>query len=133
MIDHITLTVHNLAKSKAFYEKALAPLGMRVSLGSTDEEFWGFGRSDAQESEVMAGRFFVSQSDALHPLSPNVHIAFRSATRDAVRMFHAEALSAGGMDHGAPGPRTEYGERYYAAFVRDPDGNNIEAVTFATE
>lgn len=133
MIDHITITVRNLSKSKVFYEKALAPLGMRVNLGSSDEEFWGFGAADAPEFEVMVGRFFVSQSDTLHPVSPSAHIAFRSESREAVRAFHAAALSVGGEDNGAPGPRTEYGERYFAAFVKDPDGNNIEAVTFATE
>jgi catechol 2,3-dioxygenase-like lactoylglutathione lyase family enzyme len=133
MIDHITLTVRDLAKSKVFYEKALAPLGMRVNFGSSDEEFWGFGMENASELEVIAGRFFVSQSDVLHPLSPSVHIAFRAKTREEVRAFYIAALGVGGQDNGAPGPRTEYGERYFAAFVKDPDGNNIEAVTFAAE
>lgn len=133
MIDHITLTVSDLATSKAFYEQALAPLGMHVNFGSPDEGFWGFGVAEAPEFEVAAGRFFLSQSDASHPLSPNVHVAFRAGAQAAVRAFHTAALDAGGQDNGVPGIRTEYGDRYFAAFVRDPDGNNIEAVTFATE
>lgn len=132
MIDHITLTVQSLSKSKEFYTKALAPLGMRVNFGSTDEEFWGFGTTEVPEFEVAAGRFFVSQSDALHPVSPNVHIAFRADNRQTVCAFHAAALGAGGFDNGAPGIRKDYGEQYFAAFVRDPDGNNIEVVTFST-
>ncbi len=130
MIDHVTLTVRDLGVSKVFYETVLGALGMRVNLGSTEDQFWGFGSGDVPEFEVSLGRFFVAQADATHPIAPSVHIAFRARNQDEVKAFHRAALAAGGVDNGAPGPRPEYGETYYAAFVLDPDGNNIEAVTF---
>lgn len=133
MIDHITINVQDLEKSKAFYEQVLAPLGMRVNFGSIDEGFWGFGSIDASETEIAAGRFFVSQTDESHPASRSVHIAFRCEARAEVIAFYDAAMRAGGQDNGAPGLRPEYGEKYFAAFVHDPDGNNIEAVTFASE
>lgn len=133
MIDHITINVRDLEKSKAFYEKALATLGMKVNLGSAGDFFWGFGPSQEPEFEIAAGRFFIGQSDENHPVSHNTHVAFRAKNRTDVQAFHDDAIAAGGKSNGRPGLRPEYGETYYAAFVLDPDGNNIEAVTFATE
>jgi catechol 2,3-dioxygenase-like lactoylglutathione lyase family enzyme len=130
MIDHITINVRDLEKSKVFYEKVLATLGMKVNLGSSEDFFWGFGPSKEPEFEIAAGRFFIGQSDEGHPASPNTHIAFRAKDHAMIQAFHAAALAAGGKDNGAPGLRPEYGKTYYAAFVLDPDENNIEAVTF---
>jgi catechol 2,3-dioxygenase-like lactoylglutathione lyase family enzyme len=133
MIDHITINVRDLENSKMFYEKTLAALGMKVNLGSAEDFFWGFGPDQEPEFEIAAGRLFIGQGDVTHPVSPNVHIAFQAKDRTAVQAFYNAALAAGGKDHGAPGLRPQYGETYYAAFVLDPDGNNLEAVTFAKE
>lgn len=133
MIDHITLNVRDLEKSKGFYEKVLATLGMKVNLGSAEDFFWGFGPSQEPEFEIAAGRFFIGQSDDEHPTSPSTHVAFRAKDRASVQAFYDAALAAGGKDNGAPGLRPQYTETYYAAFVLDPDGNNIEVVTFVLE
>jgi catechol 2,3-dioxygenase-like lactoylglutathione lyase family enzyme len=133
MIDHITLNVHDLEKSRTFYEKVLVELEMKINLGSAEECFWGFGSSQESEFEIAAGRFFIGQSDEAHPAPSSTHIGFRAKDRASVQAFYDAAITAGGTDNGAPGLRPQYGEKYYAAFVLDPDGNNIEAVTFASE
>ncbi|MGE0029364.1 MAG: VOC family protein [Thermoleophilia bacterium] len=117
MLDHVILNVTDIAAARAFYDAALAPLGLGVVM-----EFGpgaGYG---------VAGKpgFWVSERDA--PSAP-VHVAFAAEDRAAVDAFHAAALGAGGRDNGAPGLRPHYHPAYYAAFVLDPDGNNIEAVT----
>lgn len=118
MIDHMTLTVSDLAKSRAFYDRALAALGWKVEMEF--EEGIGFG--------VDGHPFFW-----LAPGEPSapVHVAFRSADRPGVDAFHAAALAAGGTDNGAPGLRPQYHPNYYGAFAFDPDGNNVEAVCHA--
>jgi catechol 2,3-dioxygenase-like lactoylglutathione lyase family enzyme len=110
----VTLPVRDLARSRAFYERALQPLGVRVVQSSQgpgfaldDQDFW------IMEQEVAAG---------------SVHIAFAALDRETVDAFHAAALDAGGADNGRPGLRPHYHSAYYAAFVLDPDGNNVEAV-----
>ena len=128
MIDHITINVVDLEKSKAFYEKVLATLGMKINLGGPPAQFYGFGAADAPEFEIAAGRVFISQSDGEYPVTPSFHIAFRALDHAAVDAFYRVALEAGAKDNGAPGIRADYAENYYAAFVIDPDGNNIEAV-----
>lgn len=119
MIDHISLNVSNLAASKAFYVAALAPLGYGVLM-----EFPGVvglgagGKPDLWLNEGKA--------------SPS-HIAILAPNRAAVAAFHAAALAAGGKDNGGPGPRPQYHPGYYGAFVHDPDGYNLEAVTHTPE
>ena len=115
MIDHMTLTVRDFARSKAFFERALAPLGCRVLM-----EFGGMcGFGDEKPF------FWMKAGDP--PTTPQ-HIAFTARRRSDVDDFHAEALAAGGRDNGAPGLRLDYHPSYYAAFVLDPEGHNIEAV-----
>ena len=127
MLDHIGLAVSDIARSRAFYEAALAPLGYR---------FVHDIPPDGTESGGTAVMFGVGDevdfviADNERPGEGN-HVAFRAETREAVRAFHAAALQAGGKDNGAPGPRPQYGQTYYAAFVEDPDGFNIEAVCHA--
>lgn len=116
MLDHIILNVKQVAKSKEFYGKALAPLGYQVVM-----EFpggVGFG---------VAGKpdFWLSNREPAHT---NLHVAFHCTERAKVDAFHAAALAAGGRDNGKPGVREMYHPSYYGAFVLDPDGNNIEAV-----
>ena len=115
MIDHTGLYVSSIAKSKAFYAAALAPLGYTLLMEF--EESAGFGVAPKPDFWIGEGA----------PNVPPVHIAFRAATRAEVDEFHRAALAAGGRDNGAPGERP-YHPGYYAAFVLDPDGNNIEAV-----
>ena len=117
-IDHVKLPVGDLDASRAFYSAALAPLGYRLVY---DEEPWlafRVGGSDEEEA------FALERIGA-----PNVrtHVAFTASSSAQVDEFHAAALAAGGRDNGAPGERP-YGRYYYAAFVLDPDGHNIEAV-----
>lgn len=124
MIDYIGLAVSDLARSRAFYERALAPLGITV-VATID-------RNDVGGAVVMFGReepFFVI-ADNERPGEGN-HVAFRAETREQVDAFHIAALEAGGQDNGGPGVREQYGPSYYAAFVFDPDGFNIEAVCHA--
>ncbi len=128
MIDHTGIAVTDYEKSKAFYTRALAPLGyqllMEVSAeltGSTDMA--GFGEPPKTDFWISSGG----------PNRPAIHVAFRAATRAAVDAFHAAALAAGGTDNGAPGLRPHYHPNYYGAFVRDPDGHNIEAVCHAPQ
>jgi len=118
MIDHVTLNVSNLRKSRLFYESAFGPLGYGLAFGKEDV-FWAFDIGD--------GLFEIQQSDAPPPLTP-AHVALRVTSREEVDAFHRAALAAGGRDNGAPGPRPDYSETYYAAFVLDPDGHNIEAM-----
>jgi catechol 2,3-dioxygenase-like lactoylglutathione lyase family enzyme len=123
MLDHTGLHVSDPRRSRAFYEKALAPLGYTV-LREIPTQFTGgkvvFGLGVAPKPD-----FWVAEGT---PESPRSHIAFRAESRAVVDAFHAAALAAGGKDNGAPGLRPHYHEHYYGAFVLDPDGHNIEAV-----
>ena len=116
MYDHIGLKVKDLAASVRFWEAALAPLGHVV--GARDETSAGLGPKDAPALWLYAA------SGGAAP----VHVALVAKSRAAVDRFHAQACKAGGRDHGKPGLRTDYAPTYYAAFVLDPDGNNVEAV-----
>ncbi|MEP7239813.1 MAG: VOC family protein [Devosia sp.] len=112
-IDHIGLGASDFDKSKAFYVAALKPLGLAV--------LQDYGNVVGMGDDFAY--LWISAGDPGH-----VHLAFRCATRKQVDEFYAEAMKAGGKDNGKPGPRTEYSEHYYAAYVLDPDGHNIEAV-----
>lgn len=121
MIHHIDISVADLARSRAFYAQALAPLGLAVVMEFTNHSglaLTGFGTPPDPE-------FWIRDGGAT---DKRVHIAFLAPTRAAVDAFHAAAISAGGQDNGAPGLRPRYAEHYYAAFVLDPDGHNVEAV-----
>jgi len=126
MIDHISISVRDLVSAERFYTALLAPLGMAklrewpgaaVGFGKKYPEFWINRRADM----------------ARVPEDSGVHIALRVRETAAVDAFHAAALAGGGTSDGAPGFRAQYHESYYAAFIRDPDGNRIEAVTFVTK
>ena len=120
MIDHLGIPVRNIAASRRFYEAALAPLGYRVM----GEETNGLGNNIVLMG-VDEVDFVIADGE---PVSTGVHHAFRAESRAAVDGFHAGALAAGGRDNGAPGIREHYHPDYYAAFVIDPDGMNVEAV-----
>lgn len=116
IIDHIGFVISDYKKSKEFYTHCLAPLD--ISLVMEVEGWAGFGRDNKPEF------WFGPHGDAHQPL----HIAFIAESRKQVNQFHEAALAAGGKDNGAPGIREIYHPNYYAAFVYDPDGHNIEAV-----
>ena len=117
MFDHIGLQVKDLAASVRFYEAALAPLGF--VLCSRDDASAGFGPKDAPALWLYA---------APKAKSAATHVAFRALERKAVDKFYRQGIETGGRDNGKPGVRTDYSPTYYAAFLVDPDGNNVEAV-----
>jgi len=123
MLDHIGFSVSNVDASRAFYEQALKPLGIKVVMEVTPE------MTGAEESHFGFGtdRPFFWIGSHKKP-SPGMHVAFTAQSRKIVDEFYATAIVAGGKDNGAPGVRPHYHENYYGAFVLDPDGNNIEAV-----
>jgi catechol 2,3-dioxygenase-like lactoylglutathione lyase family enzyme len=123
MIDHVSLAVRDLKAAERFYVTLLAPLGMTklrewpdaaIGFGKTYPEFW---------INCRASLAWVADDSG-------VHICLRAGSSQAVDDFHAAAVAQGGMSDGAPGLRPHYNLRYYAAFIRDLDGNRIEAVTF---
>jgi catechol 2,3-dioxygenase-like lactoylglutathione lyase family enzyme len=116
MIEHVSLRCRDAKKSRQFYERALAPMEYAVKREYEDAfGFQQYGRTD----------FWVTQSEARNVVP--MHIAFTANRKSEVDAFYAAAIAAGGRDNGPPGPREGYG---YAAFVFDPDGNNVEAVYF---
>jgi catechol 2,3-dioxygenase-like lactoylglutathione lyase family enzyme len=119
MIDHVTVGVADLERSRAFYAAVLAPLGLaeQHSTAGLPGEI-EFGPRECAD-------FAISTS---YPAGTRIHVAFAADSREQVDAFHAAALAAGGMDNGGPGPRPEYSPGYYGAFALDPDGNNVEAV-----
>ena len=117
MYDHIGLKVRDLDASVRFYTEALAPLG--YVLASRDRSGAGFGPPDAP-----ALWLYLSKESK----GAGAHIAFAAPDHSAVKAFHAGGLKAGGRDNGGAGPRADYSPTYYAAFLIDPDGNNVEAV-----
>ena len=119
MFDHVKFGVRDLAASKAFYLKALAPLGVQL-LGEGSPAYGiELGRPDGDESLCL----FQTDERPAH-----LHLAFVAHSRAQVDAFHREALAAGAQDNGPPGLRPTYSGRYYAAFVLGPDGHNVEVV-----
>jgi catechol 2,3-dioxygenase-like lactoylglutathione lyase family enzyme len=116
MIDHIGISVSDLERSVAFYEKALAPLGYKL-IRKFEGFAAGFGKDGKPDFWIGPGK-----------ISQPVHVAFRADQRSIVKAFYEAAMAAGGKDNGPPGTRPMYHEHYYGAFVHDPDGHNIEAV-----
>ena len=117
MLDHVTIAVADFVRSRAFYDAVLAPLGI-TRLFADGQKAAGYGKGGK-------AFFWIAEQD--RPPG-RAHIAFKGERRADIEAFYKIALEHGGMDNGPPGPRPEYHDRYYAAFVFDPDGNNIEAV-----
>jgi catechol 2,3-dioxygenase-like lactoylglutathione lyase family enzyme len=122
MIDHVSIPVRDLAAGALFYARVLAPLGYAklverpatVGFGKRYPEFWLNLRADLVPAAA----------------NPGTHICLRAPSQEAVQAFHAEALAQGGRNDGEPGPRQGAMTTYYGAFICDPDGNKIEAVSF---
>ncbi|BAT61128.1 glyoxalase-like domain protein [Variibacter gotjawalensis] len=123
MIDHVSIAVSDLGESTRYYEAVLAPLGFAKL--EVRAKTVGFGKKYAE--------LWINLRDGFTGAPDGAHICLRARSRDVVDAFHAAALANGGVSDGAPGLRTHDGEGgYYAAFVRDRDGNRIEAVTFVS-
>ena len=118
VLDHISLPVRDLNAARAFYSAALGAIGMKINLDFSTA--FGFGSRDENIFWLTRDRH----------ASGHGHYAFRVDHREEVEAFHAAALAAGGTDNGKPGPRPNYGRRYYAAFVKDGEENNIEVVCY---
>ncbi|WP_374673145.1 VOC family protein [Ideonella sp.] len=126
MIDHTGVAVSDFARSKRFYEAALAPIGYRLLMElpaavTKSSDVAGFGEPPKPDFWIHGGT----------PNQPPMHVAFRVERRELVDAFYRAAMAAGGTDNGPPGLRPHYHPDYYGAFVRDPDGHNIEAVCHA--
>jgi catechol 2,3-dioxygenase-like lactoylglutathione lyase family enzyme len=119
VIDHVSVGVSDLARSRDFYRHALTPLGF-AEVGP-----WRDGAEEVAFGLEEADDFAISTA---YGTGAPVHVAFAADRREQVDAFYSAALEAGGRDNGAPGPRPEYSDGYYGAFVLDPDGHNIEAV-----
>jgi catechol 2,3-dioxygenase-like lactoylglutathione lyase family enzyme len=117
MLDHITLKISNIARSKVFYDATLKPLGITHLYGEA-ESFAGYG-------VAPKAFFWIGRAPAA---ITGTHVAFKAPNRAVVDAFYAAAIAAGGTDNGKPGLRPQYHPDYYGAFVLDPDGHNIEAV-----
>lgn len=123
MLDHVGFGVSDFARSKAFYETVLAPLGYKVMMEVELEESGGF--SYAGFGDDRKPYFWIGNGDVL---KGRLHVAFVAKDRAAVDAFYKAALAAGATDNGPPGIRAHYHPNYYGAFVLDPDGHNVEAV-----
>jgi catechol 2,3-dioxygenase-like lactoylglutathione lyase family enzyme len=123
MIDHVSIAVRDLKAGERFYTALLTTLGMS-KLREWPNAAIGYGKKYPE--------FWINRRKDMAPIAADsgVHICLRASDAAAVDAFHAAALAAGGTSDGAPGLRAQYHESYYAAFIRDPDGNCIEAVTF---
>jgi catechol 2,3-dioxygenase-like lactoylglutathione lyase family enzyme len=115
----VSIGVSDLARSRDFYQRALAPLGF------AETGPWRDGAQDVAFGLAEADDFAVSLA---YPAGGSVHVAFAADRREQVDAFYEAAIAAGGLDNGPPGPRLEYSAGYYGAFVLDPDGHNVEAV-----
>jgi catechol 2,3-dioxygenase-like lactoylglutathione lyase family enzyme len=125
VIDHVSVAVRDLERATRFYEAVLGAIG--------------YTKLEVRPSTVGFGKqypeFWLNLRPAMSPVDADcgAHVGLRVRTRDLVDAFHAVALAQGGTSDGAPGLRPQHGEGYYAAFVRDLDGNRLEAVTFLKE
>lgn len=125
MLHHVSLGTTDLDRAMSFYDPVMAELGLRRTLSVAEAVGYGAGITVFSLNRPADGERATPGN--------GVHVAFEVESRAAVDAFYRVALEHGGTDHGAPGLRPEYDAHYYAAFVRDPDGNTIEAVTFMAE
>lgn len=123
MIAHTTLHTSDSAKAKDFYSKALAPLGYKADKEYPEYNIVGFVSGEGNHDFWLHG----------NECKQTTHLAFVALTQQAVDDFHKAAMAAGAKNNGAPGPRADYGPNYYAAFIHDFDGNNIEAAYFGEQ
>jgi catechol 2,3-dioxygenase-like lactoylglutathione lyase family enzyme len=131
MLSHVTLGSNDMTRAREFYDAVLAPLGY-LRLADFGEDGVGYGPRGNPEDRIA---FWVLRPFNRERASAGNgwHVAFLAPTRQAVRDFHAKALELGGRDEGTPGLRADYHPHYYGAYVRDPDGNKLQAVCHEPE
>jgi len=124
MIDHFGITVSDIKVSRIFYQAVLSSLGYVVTADFSTSVGFGIVQGSGKSSDP-GGDFWLAQGT---PMSPRVHFAFAAPSHDHVGNFYASGIKAGGVDNGKPGFRLQYHPHYYATFLLDPDGYNVEAV-----
>ncbi len=125
ILDHLGINVSDHARARAFYDQALAPLGITPAMNYGLAT--GYGRGPKPDFWISEGKT-RTQTDEQVRVITTVHVCFAARSRAEVDAFYEAALAAGGRDNGKPGVRSEYHDNYYGAFVLDPDGHNVEAV-----
>jgi catechol 2,3-dioxygenase-like lactoylglutathione lyase family enzyme len=125
MIHHVSVGTRDIERARRFYQPVMTLLGFRLLKDDPDQLHYGVG-------EIMFSVQMPKDGEAAHP-GNGIHFAFQARDRAMVGEFHRLALANGGTDDGGPAPRPHYDRHYYAAFVRDPDGNKIEAVTYSAD
>jgi catechol 2,3-dioxygenase-like lactoylglutathione lyase family enzyme len=125
MIHHVSVGTNDVARARAFYDPVMALLGFRPLKNNSESCDYGIGDIQFSVETPVDGKAATAGN--------GVHICFQALDRAMVQTFHRLALAHGGTDAGAPGVRAKYDAHYYGAFVLDPDGNKIEAVTFSAE
>lgn len=125
MINHLGIPVSDITRSRTFYDAALAPLGISATMVAAPEQTASGGTAIGYGTRERPNVFWIGDEEQT---GEGIHVAFDAKSRAEVDSFYRAALDAGGRDNGAPGLRPNYGPGYYAAFVFDPDGANIEAV-----
>lgn len=129
MLDHVSIAVTDLDRAARFYDAVMAALG--VPCVWREAKAIGYGTRNSAADDAHS--YLTLRIGTAAPADPACHWCFRAPSRDAVRAFHAAGLATGGQDDGAPGLRPHYHAEYYAAFLRDPDGNRVEAVCHRAE
>lgn len=127
MLDHVGFAISDLERSRRFYDAALEQLGLSIQMAVPPDETRD-GRAAVGYGKDGDPIFWIGDKERV---GEGTHVAFRADSREQVDAFHAAAIAAGGKDNGGPGLRPHYAPDYYAAFVLDPDGFNIEAVTYS--
>jgi catechol 2,3-dioxygenase-like lactoylglutathione lyase family enzyme len=127
VLDHVSLGVSDIDRSRRFYDAALRPLGLVRTVD------FGRGSDYGAAPGSLGVEFTITRETSIQAPAPGAHVCFRAPNRAAVQDFHGASLAAGGRDDGAPGLRPRYHADYYAAFVFDPDGHRVEAVCHAPE
>ncbi len=123
MFSHITLGTNDIRKAADFYDAVLDPLGLKRTFSEIDDGIIAYG-PDNQPPQFFICTPFNEQAASV---GNGTHVALMAPNRAAIDAFHKTAIEAGGTDEGAPGPRPQYHEHYYGAYIRDPDGNKLQA------
>jgi catechol 2,3-dioxygenase-like lactoylglutathione lyase family enzyme len=129
MFSHITLGTNDIRKAAEFYDAVLAPLGLKRTFSEIDDGIIAYGPANQPPQFFICTPF----NEQAASVGNGTHVALMAPTRAAIDAFHKTAVEAGGTDEGAPGPRPQYHEHYYGAYIRDPDGNKLQACCHVPE
>lgn len=129
MFSHINLGTNDIRKAAAFYDVVLAPLGLKRTFSEIDDGIIAYG-PESQPAQLFIATPF---NEAPATVGNGTHVALIAPNRAAIDAFHKVAIESGGTDEGAPGPRPQYHEHYYGAYIRDLDGNKLQACSHSPE